>query len=198
MQSGIVASLLGRLKDRPANVTTNIALMWGVAWLIVGAILGWRFDIVPTSMVGYTWGAASLLWHTMLQLVMWISSTVIFFLCGVLLNRKVAVTELFGRMLYAHIPVTLLILPGELFSKASYATFMTNPIAAFEQSVGYALPMSIFVVVVFAWYLYWGYGAFCRSTSRRGGVVFAIYIVAFVLSVVLSHYTIEAVYMGMI
>lgn len=170
--------------------------MWGLAWLIVGIILGWRFDLVPTSMFGYTWGDASLMWHTALGVVLWVSSTVVFFAVAALLNRRVSVLEIFGRMLFAHWPVTIMLLPGIVASKATYSIFMANPLTLFDTSLGYAVVMAIVTLVVFVWYLYWGYCAFSRSVSRSGGVVVVAYVVAFVLSFFLSRYTLAAVYGG--
>lgn len=190
-------SFFNRMVDRPATNDKNMALMWGLAWLIVGIILCWYTDLVPTSMFGYTWGATSLAWQTALGLVMWVSSTVIFYAFAVLLNRKVSITELFGRMLFAHWPVTLLLLPAIVGDKVAYSTFMSNPKILFDQVPTYAVLMSVFTAVVLVWYLYWGYCAFRRSTSRSGALAFIAYVVAFVLSMQLSSYTLDFVYAGM-
>ena len=190
-------SFFNRMVNRPATNDRDMALMWGLAWLIVGIILCWYTDLVPTSMFGYTWGVTSLAWQTVLGFVMWISSTVIFFAFAVLLNRKVSTTELFGRMLFAHWPVTLLVLPAIVGDKVAYSTFMNNPKILFDHVPIYAVLMSIFTAVVLVWYLYWGYCAFRRSTSRSGALVFIVYVIAFVLSMFLSSYTIDFVYAGM-
>lgn len=173
-----------------------MVLMWGLAWLIVGVILGWYLDFVPTSMFGYTWSAVSLAWNTALGLVMWVSSTVLFYGVALLFSRKVSVVELFGRMLFAHWPVTLLLLPAVVGDKVAYSTFMSHPAVVFEQMPLYAALMSIFFAVVLVWYLYWGLCAFRKSLSRSGAVVSIAYVVTFVLSYMLSRYTLAVVYAG--
>lgn len=188
--------MFNRMVDRPATNEKSMALMWGLAWLIVGVILCWYLDLVPTSMFGYTWGAVSLAWNTALGLVMWVSSTVVFYGVALLFNRKVSVTELFGRMLFAHWPVTLMLLPAVVGDKVAYSTFMSHPAVVFDQTPLYGVLMSIFSAVVLVWYFYWGLCAFRRSLSRSGAVVFVAYVVAFVLSFLLSEYTLDAVYAG--
>lgn len=188
--------MFNRMVDRPATNESSMALMWGLAWLIVGIILCWYLDLVPTSMFGYTWGAVSLAWNTALGLVMWVSSTVLFYGAALLFSREVSVTELFGRMLFAHWPVTLMLLPAVVGDKVAYSTFMSHPTVAFEQAPVYAVLMAIFSAVVLVWYFYWGLCAFRRSLSRSGAVVFIAYVVAFVLSYILSQYTLDAVYAG--
>ena len=191
-----IGDIIRRMVDRPATNDASMALMWGVAWLIVGAILGWSFDLVPTSMIGYTWGSAPLVWHTAMGLVMWVSSTVIFYAVAITINRKVSIVELFGRMLFAHWPVTILMLPGIMADKFAYSTYMANPVVAFKQSPVFAALMSIVVVLVMVWYAYWGYCAFRRSTSRSGALIVVAYVVAFVLSLWLSRYALTAIYAG--
>lgn len=194
---GVFSGLMfNRMVDRPATNEKSMALMWGLAWLIVGVILCWYLDLVPTSMFGYTWGAVSLAWNTALGLVMWVSSTVVFYGVALLFNRKVSVTELFGRMLFAHWPVTLMLLPAVVGDKVAYSTFMSHPAVVFDQTPLYGVLMSIFSAVVLVWYFYWGLCAFRRSLSRSGAVVFVAYVVAFVLSFLLSEYTLDAVYAG--
>ncbi|MBQ8366337.1 MAG: hypothetical protein IJX40_01210 [Alistipes sp.] len=194
---GVFSGLMfNRMVDRPATNEKSMALMWGLAWLIVGVILCWYLDLVPTSMFGYTWGAVSLAWNTALGLVMWVSSTVVFYGVALLFNRKVSVTELFGRMLFAHWPVTLMLLPAVVGDKVAYSTFMSHPAVVSDQVPLYGVLMSIFSAVVLVWYFYWGLCAFRRSLSRSGAVVFVAYVVAFVLSFLLSEYTLDAVYAG--
>lgn len=190
------SALFHRMVDRPATNSSSQALMWGLAWLIIGAIVGWRFDLVPTSMLSYTWGSARLIWHTAFGLTMWVSSTVVFFAGAAMLNRCVSIAELFGRMLFAHWPVTLAMLPGILTDKIAYSTFMRNPGVAFEQSPMYASLLAVIMTIILVWYLYWGYCAFRRSVSRSGVVTFVVYVIAFVLSVYLSRVTLGALYAG--
>ena len=47
-------SFIARMLNRPATNSSNNALLWGLAWLIIGVICAWHFAFVPTSMIGYT------------------------------------------------------------------------------------------------------------------------------------------------
>lgn len=187
-----------KLLNRPAVLSPTSALLRGIAWLIIATIMGWYFDLIPTSSVSYTWGDARLHWHLGFELVAWISSTVLLFALGALLNHRIIISEIFGRMLYAHTPVLLLMLPGVGADKVAYTTFMNNPLVAFGDSASYASAMSLLFVVVVVWYLYWGYTAFCRSAKRANIVVFVLYLAAMGASWYLSHLTLDAVYAGMI
>lgn len=198
VKSSATGSLFSRMVNRPATNNKDMALMWGLAWLIIGIILCWYIDLVPTSMFGYTWGKTSLLWQSALGLVMWVSSTIIFYGFAIVLNRNVSITELFGRMLFAHWPVTLMLLPAIIGDKIAYATYMSSPSVAFEYAPLYAVLMSIFSAVVLVWYLYWGYCAFRRSVAKSGAVVFVAFVAAFVLSYLLSRYTLDVVYAGIV
>ena len=115
-----------------------------------------------------------------------------------MLNRHVSMTELFGRMLFAHWPVTLMLLPGIFMNKAAYSTFMNDPLVAYKGDLGDAVVMTIVALVVLVWYVYWGYCAFRRSTARGGVATSILYVVAFVCSFLLSRYALTAVYAGML
>lgn len=181
---------------RPATISSNNALLWGVAWLIAGAMIGWHFSLVPTSLIGYTWGGGSLLWQVIYALTLWITSCVVIFAASLIVNRRVGIVELFGRMLFARWPIYLLMIPGMVTDRVAYSTFMSNPEASFSANPIYAAAMTVVTVVVLLWYLYWGYCAFRRSVSRSGVVTFLVYVIAFVLSVYLSRVTLGALYAG--
>lgn len=191
-------SLLLKLLNRPAVLSPTNALLLGIAWLIIGAILGWYFHLVPTSVVSYTWGDARLLWHVVFALVSWISSTVLLFAVGVLINRHINLSEIFGRMLYAHWPITLLMLPGVVDDKVAYSTFMESPMTAFGSSALFASFMSLLFVVNVIWYLYWGYCAFSRSAKRDNILVLVLYVAAMMVSWYMSNVALKAVYAGML
>ena len=53
-KGSVKGSLFKRMLQRPASSSRNNALLWGVAWLIIGVIVAWYFQFVPTSMIGYT------------------------------------------------------------------------------------------------------------------------------------------------
>ena len=53
-KGAVGGSFLSRLIKRPATTSRNNALLWGMAWLILGVIGAWHFRFVATSMVGYT------------------------------------------------------------------------------------------------------------------------------------------------
>ena len=191
-------SLIMRMIKRPASNSSNNALLWGIAWLIIGAIATWHFDFVPTSMIGYTTsGYVPLIWQTAIALTVWMSFGVVYFAFGVMRNRSTGVTEMFGRMLFAHWPITLLLLPGIFINRVAYATFMLNPGLAYANYPTETAIMAVVAVVVALWTLYWGYLAFSRATQRPGFITLLCYIVATPLAYYLSKLVLEAIYRGM-
>lgn len=191
-------SLIMRMIKRPASNSSNNALLWGIAWLIIGAIATWHFKFVPTSMIGYTTsGYVPLIWQTAIALAVWMSFGVVYFAFGVMRNRSTGVTEMFGRMLFAHWPITLLLLPGIFINRVAYATFMLNPGLAYANYPTETAIMAVVAVVVALWTLYWGYLAFSRATQRPGFITLLCYIVATPLAYYLSKLVLEAIYRGM-
>jgi hypothetical protein len=189
---------LTSLVNRPAENSDNNALLWGIAWLIITAILGWFFRVMPTSSFGaITTGYVSLLNHVIVNLVVWITACALPFLVAVVVNRKTKVTELFGRMLFAHWPVIILMLPAVFGDKIAYSTYM-NSVAHFDFDVtftcepSYSLWMTILLLVTLVWYLYWSYLAFRRATNRSGITIFVYLVVAMMLSWWLSDVVVES------
>ena len=79
-------------------------------------------------------------------------------------------------MLFAHMPVTLLMLPAMFGDKVDYSTFMLSPFNS-QLSTAYSAWMSLYVVAILVWYLYWSYVAFRRVTQFkdwRGVIVFGV------------------------
>lgn len=152
------------------------ALLWGMFWMLGGAILGWYFTLVPTSLVGYTWGYATLPSHVIYGVAIWVALALPTLLVVWLARCGVAAWEVFGRMLFAHMPVTLLMLPAMFGDKVDYSTFMLSPFNS-QLSTAYSAWMSLYVVAILVWYLYWSYVAFRRVTQFkdwRGVIVFGV------------------------
>lgn len=191
--------LIKSMVRRPATISSTNALLWGVAWLIAGAMIGWHFSLVPTSMISYTWGGASLLWQVVYALTLWITSCVVVYAASLLINRRVGISELYGRMLFARWPIYLLMIPGMVADRVAYSTFMSNifnPEASFSANPIFAAAMTVVTVAVLLWYLYWGYCAFSRSTQSRGIVTFAIYLLSMVGGYYLSHLSLRMLMAG--
>lgn len=171
----------------PQRIVTNNALLWGLAWLIIGSILCWYFRMVPTSSLSYDIsGYVPLHQSLLLNVAVWIISTAPFWLVAVLLNRGVAMLELFGRMLYAHWPVTLLLLPTVCGWRMEYAVLVNDVSAALDSSVSVTAIMLLLYAIVAVWYLYWSYIAFRHVVQRRGAHLFVWYIVAMTAAIVLT------------
>lgn len=194
------SSYIMRMVDRPATNPSEVALLWGLAWLIIASILGWYFRIVPTSMFGFIpSGYVSLMWHVVVNVIVWIVSSALPFAFAVLLNRKTPTLEFFGRMLFAHWPVIWLMVPGIISDKISYSLFMANLDSLdFALSIKvqplYTSLMILLTVVVLLWYLYWSFVAFRKATQRRGILVFAIFIAVMFASQCITGVTLDAVY----
>lgn len=190
-------SFIARMLRRPATNSSNNALLWGLAWLIIGVICAWHFAFVPTSMIGYTASVKlPLVWQLALGVAVWVSFGVVYFAFGVMRNRATGVTEMFGRMLFAHWPVTLLLVPGALLNRVAYSTFMSDPVVAYANYPTDSIIMTAVVVVVGLWALYWGYLAFCRATQRKGFVSFVCYAIATPLAYYLSTLVVQAILRG--
>ena len=190
-------SFIARMLQRPATNSRNNALLWGLAWLIIGVICAWHFAFVPTSMIGYTASVKlPLVWQLALGVAVWVSFGVVYFAFGVMRNRATGVTEMFGRMLFAHWPITLLLVPGVLLNRVAYSTFMADLIVAYANYPTDSIIMAAVVVVVGLWALYWGYLAFCRATQRKGFVSFLCYAIATPLAYYLSTLVVQAILRG--
>lgn len=176
---------MGRLLRHSATISTTNALLWGVFWMIVGAIIGWYFSIVPTSIVSFTWGSVSLITQVLYGVALWVALFVPIYVVALFLNSKVGVIDLLGRMLYAHLPVIFMMLPAAFGDKVAYSIFMENPFNA-QLSTLYVVLMVLFVAFILVWYIYWSYIAFSRSVNRKGWGVIAMFGVAMMLSYILS------------
>lgn len=186
--------------DRPATNPSDVALLWGIAWLIIASIVGWYFKIAPSSSFGFvTTGYVSLTWHVVANAIVWVVSCVLPFTYAVLLNRNTRVVELFGRMLFAHWPVTLLMLPALIGDKIAYTIFMAglrnfDLATSYDVQPIYSLLMTVIVGIVMLWYLYWSYLAFRKSSQRGGLLVFVGFLAVMIGSYYLSSMTLESVY----
>ena len=174
---------------RPATISSKKALLWGVFWMLGGAILGWYFSVVPTSIVDYTWGHTALINYVIYGVVIWVALVLPTLLLMWFSERRVAVMELVGRMLYAHIPVTLVMLPAAFGDKVRFSIFMASPFSSQLPTV-YSLLMLLYVVVVVVWFFYWGYIAFRQITQFRGWYSVMLYSIAMYGSYLLSDFAI--------
>jgi ABC-type spermidine/putrescine transport system permease subunit I len=104
---------------------------------------------------------------------------------------------MFGRMLFAHWPITLLLVPSFFINRMAYATFMSDPLVAYANYPTDSLIMAAVVLVVGVWSLYWGYLAFSRATQRKGFVTLLCYVVATPLAYYLSKLVIGAILKGL-
>ena len=191
-------SFIVRMLKRPATNSSNNALLWGLAWLIIGIIAAWHFAFVPTSMIGYTTCVKlPLIWQLALGVAVWMSFGIVYFTFGVMRNRSTGVTEIFGRMLFAHWPITLLLVPGIFLNRVAYSTFVANPAVAYENYPTETIIMAVVAVVVGLWTLYWGYLAFSRATQRSGFVSLLCYAIATPLAYYLSTLVVGAIFKGM-
>lgn len=180
---------MGNLFCRPATIPAKKALLWGLFWMLGGAIIAWYISVVPTSIVGYTWGRAALISYVIYGAAIWVTVALPTLLLSLLHNRKVAVWEVCGRMLYAHIPVTFVIVPAMFSDRVAYSTFMASPLSA-QLPTLYVVLMSLYMVLLMVWFIGWSYVAFKHATQFRGAFGVMLFGVAEVVSYMLSHYAI--------
>ena len=175
---------------RPQQISTSNAMLWGIVWLIVGAIAGWYYDIVPATLFSYTWGHISLFVQVRMAIFLGLCSSLIFAFASLRFGTT-SFVDVVARMLYARSPLTLLMLLGIVGDRVAFSTFATNPLVAFEQSPQMSAVMTVTTAVIMIWYLYWSYTAY-RSVMNveklgRFGVLklyIAILAISFVVSVV--------------
>ena len=193
--------------NRPTSRQSDVTLLWGIAWLIIISIIGWYFRIAPMSIFGFIpVGYVSLLWHVVLNTIIWVVSCVLPFAYAMYINRKTRTVELFGRMLYAHWPAMLLMLPGIVGGESRiymYSTYMSglnryNLAQSFELYPEYTTLMLIMTCVILIWYVYWSYNAFSGATKCKGLRFFALYILVVMCSQYLTAITLEEVYKSLL
>ena len=191
------SSWITKLSRRPEMMDSKAAHMWGSAWLIVGAILSWYFKVVPNSMFGFEITSYTpLIWVVALYVVMALVMSIIPIFVALLRNRRVSVKELFGRMLFAHWPVTLLMIPAfsdELSQRIAYMVCMDDMVASYKVNPEYTLLMGLIVLMVGCWYLYWSYLAFRKSVQHGGFLTIVCYLISLPLSYVLTYEAMELV-----
>ena len=174
---------------RPATISAKKALLWGLFWMLGGAILGWYCAVVPTSIVEYTWGRTALINYVIYGVTIWVALALPILLVVWFEGRRVVVWELFGRMLFAHIPVTFIMVPAMFGDKVAYSTFMASPLSS-QLSTLYIVLMLLYVVAFVMWFFVWGYQAFREITQLKGWNGVMLYSVAIYGSYLLSEYAI--------
>lgn len=194
--AGDSTSLLWRMVNRPAVNSKRNALLWGVAWMIISAIGGWHLRVAPVSIVGYDlYGYLPLLWHLLVNVVVCVVPISLFVVAALIVNRHTNVGELFARMLFAHWPATLLLLPAMFVGEVKYALLNNDLANVFESDVVAALLFSALLFVVVVWVLYWGYVAFRAVTQRGRWLTMLVYLNALVLSALLTNEVLDATYL---
>ena len=182
--------IVRKILHRPQQISTSNAMLWGIVWLIVGAIAGWHYDIIPATLFSYTWGHISLFGQVRMAIFLGLCSSLIFAFSS-LRYGTTSFVDVVARMLYARSPLTLLMLLGVVGDRVAFSTFATNPLVAFEQVPQMSVVMTVTTALIMIWYLYWSYTAY-RSVMNvekwgRFGVLIlyiAILAISFVVSVV--------------
>lgn len=164
-----------RLAWRPQLMDSRQALLKGLAWLIVATMLSWYFRVVPTSTISFDVAGYVALWKCLVeQLMLWVATAVMLYLVMALTGSERSFKELASRVLYARLPIYLLILPVIVGGfRVEYAVVVNDPMQAFAE---YPLMIlyALFAVAMVLTYLWWSYRAFAkvRGTEDMRGVVF--------------------------
>lgn len=173
---------------RVETMSAQNALLWGVAWLIISAILGWYFRLMPTSAFSFVPSDyVSLMWSLLLSIVVWFTWSLPFVPFALVRNHKTKSFELLGRLLFAHFPAVAIMLPAIVGNRIAYATFVGSPAVGFELYPVFSSVMVLLVVVVMVWSMAWSYQAYRVSTECNKRVDKLIFAVVVVISVLLSH-----------
>ena len=178
----------------PSIVKRNNALLWGLAAMIIASMVGWYFRLLPTSIFGVVVsGYVPLHWYLLLNAVVWITWSSPFYLCALILNRKVDSVELFGRMLFARIPAILVMLIPILGDRILFASFVESPLMMFERDALYATIATIAMLVICVWTVVWSYQAFVTSLRGAKGIRLFAYIATLPLAWWISRVATEYV-----
>ena len=181
--------------SRPAGNTTRNALMWGVAWLIISAIGGWHLHLAPTSALGYDlFGYMPLLWHLAINVALGITFTLPFILAALIVNRKASIVETFSRLLFAHWPAVLMLLPAMTVSGDRYALLNNNLRVAYELDATSATLFALLLAVVVVWIVRWAYVAFRKATQRGGYVMLMLFGVALIVAAKATEWVLQVIY----
>ena len=181
--------------NRPAENPTRNALMWGVAWLIISAIGGWHLHLAPTSALGYDlFGYMPLLWHLAINVALGITFTLPFILAALIVNRKASIVETFSRLLFAHWPAVLMLLPAMTVSDDRYALLNNNLRVAFELDATSATLFALLLAVVVMWIVRWAYVAFRKVTTRGGYVGLMLFGVALFVAAKATEWALQVIY----
>ena len=181
--------------SRPAGNTTRNALMWGVAWLIISAIGGWHLHLAPTSALGYDlFGYMPLLWHLAINVALGITFTLPFILAALIVNHQASVVETFSRLLFAHWPAVLMLLPAMTVSGDRYALLNNNLRVAFELDATSATLFALLLAVVVVWIVRWAYVAFRKATQRGGYVMLMLFGVALIVAAKATEWVLQLIY----
>lgn len=179
---------------RVETLSSQNALLWGVAWLTITAIAGWYFRLMPTSAFSFVpTGYVTLMWSLLLNMVVWITWSLPFVPLALICNPKVKSFELLGRLLFAHWPVVLLILPAIVYNCVAYATFVGNPLAGFDIYPMFSIVMMLVVLAVVAWVLWWSYQAYSVSTKLNRLTDKLLFLLVALISVALSYVVLDYV-----
>lgn len=170
-----------RLAWRPELMDRRQALLKGLAWLIVATLLSWYFRVAPTSTIAFDVAGYVALWKCLAeQLMLWGVTAVMLYLVAALAGSECKFMELASRVLYARLPIYLLMLPATVGGfRVEYAVVVNDPMQAFSEypvTIAYA----VFAMAMVALYLWWSYRAFAKVRGRedmRGGVFFFVGIV---------------------
>lgn len=181
--------------NRPAENPTRNALMWGVAWLIISAIGGWHLHLAPTSALGYDlFGYMPLLWHLAINVALGIAFTLPFILAALIVNRQASIVETFSRLLFAHWPAVLMLLPAMTVSGDRYALLNNNLRVAFELDATSATLFALLLAVVVVWIVRWAYVAFRKATQRGGYVMLMLFGVALIVAAKATEWALQVIY----
>ena len=181
--------------NRPAENPTRNALMWGVAWLIISAIGGWHLHLAPTSALGYDlFGYMPLLWHLAINVALGIAFTLPFILAALIVNRQASIVETFSRLLFAHWPAVLMLLPAMTVSCDRYALLNNNLRVAFDLDATSATLFALLLAVVVVWVVRWAYVAFRKATQRGGYVMLMLFGVALIVAAKATEWALQLIY----
>ena len=127
----------------------------------------------------------------------WIyASTLPFILAALIVNRQASVVETFGRLLFAHWPAVLMLLPAMTVSGDRYALLNNNLRVAFELDATSVTLFALLLAVVVVWIVRWAYVAFRKATQRGGYVMLMLFGVALIVAAKATEWVLQVIYIA--
>lgn len=169
------------------------ALCWGIAALILISVFFWQVGLRLTSITQLNLAGDRLWAATLRQVVAWLIFAVVLYLLGLVASRsKVRFIDVAAFNLFARIPMDLAFLMFAVPSVRSVTALATEGnLNAVMQHLDIMVVVGVVSSVFSVWYFLWSYKAFAEATNVKNGKGVGFFILAFLVSYIVSGYALR-------